>query len=74
MEKLLGEFEAEKRERGSDGSTGLTTSLQRTVSALTAQINSVRHLLFLCTEPQSVHFHSYMAKMLNSKRNLRNRY
>ena len=47
MEKLLGELEAEKRDRGLDGSTGLTTSLQRTVSALTAQINSVRHLLFI---------------------------
>ena len=47
IEKLLGELEAEKRDRGLDGSTGLTTSLQRTVSALTAQINSVRHLLFI---------------------------
>jgi hypothetical protein len=41
MEKLLGELEAEKRDRGLDGGTGLTMSLQRTVSSLTAQINSV---------------------------------
>jgi len=47
MEKLLGELEAEKRDRDSDGSTGVTTSLQRTVSTLTAQINIVRQLLFL---------------------------
>ena len=46
MEKLLGEFEAEKRDRGLDCSTGLTTSLQRTVSALTAQINSVRLTIY----------------------------
>ena len=45
MEKLLGELEAEKGDRGLDGSIGLTTSLQRTVSALTAQINSVSHLI-----------------------------
>jgi CAP-Gly domain-containing linker protein 1 len=47
IEKLLGESEAEKRDRGLDSSTGLTTSLQRTVSALATQINSVRHLLFI---------------------------
>jgi hypothetical protein len=50
MEKLLGELEAEKRNRSSDGSTSLT--LQRTVTALTSQINSVRHLLLLSTAPQ----------------------
>lgn len=47
MEKLLGELEAEKRDSGLDGSTGLTTSLQQAVSALTTQINSVRHLLYI---------------------------
>jgi hypothetical protein len=47
MEKLLGELEAEKRDSGLDGSTGLTTSLQQAVSALTTQINSVRHFLFI---------------------------
>ena len=51
MEKLLGEIEAEKRDRSLDGSNSLTTSLQRTVSALTAQINNVRHLLFLFATP-----------------------
>ena len=51
MEKLLGELEAEKRDRDSDGSTGLTT-LQRTVSTLTAQINVVRQLSFLSITPQ----------------------
>ena len=54
MEKMLGGLEAEKLDRDSDGSTNLTTSLQRTVSALTAQINSVRHLLSLCTAPQFI--------------------
>jgi len=51
MGKLLVELEADKRDSGSN-STDLTTSLQRTVSALTSQINSVRHLLSLCTAPQ----------------------
>ena len=54
MERLLGELEAEKRDRGSDGSAGLTTSLQRTVSLLTSQINNVRHSLFLSTIPQFI--------------------
>ena len=46
MEKLLGKLEDEKRDRGLDGSTDLTTSLQRTVSSLTVQINSVRIIVY----------------------------
>ncbi|KAF8813595.1 hypothetical protein BYT27DRAFT_7083346 [Phlegmacium glaucopus] len=41
MEKLLGELQADKHDSGSDGNTSLTISLQRTVSALTSQINSL---------------------------------
>ena len=52
MEKLLREVEAEKRDRDSDDTIGLITSLQRSVTTLTAQINSVRHLLFLYTSLQ----------------------
>jgi hypothetical protein len=74
MEKLLGELETEKRDRGLDGSTGLTTSLQRTVSALTAQINSVRLIIYFYSPPQFTYLHSCMTEMLTLRGNFRNRY
>ena len=52
MEKLLGELEAEKRDSGQDGSSGLTSSLQRTVSSLTDQISGVRLIIYYYSPPQ----------------------
>jgi hypothetical protein len=74
MEKLLGELEAEKRDRGLEGGAGLTTSLQRTVSSLTAQINSVRLFVYFYSPPQFTCLHSYITEMLTLRKNFRNRY
>ena len=60
IEMLLGELEAEKRDRGLDGSASLTTSLQRTVSSLTAQINSVRLIIHLFLFATSVYLLSQL--------------
>jgi hypothetical protein len=56
------------------GSTGLTTSLQRTVSALTAQINSVRQLLLFILFTTSGFLHSCMTEMLTLRGNFWNHY
>ena len=74
MEKSLGDLEAEKRDRGLDGSTGLTTSLQRTVSSLTVQINSVRLIIYFYSPPRFTYIRSCMTEMLTLRGNFRNRY
>ena len=74
MEKLLGELEAEKRDKGLDGNAGLTTSLQRTVSSLTAQINSVRLIIYFYSPHQFTYLHSCMTEMLTLRGNFRIRY